>query len=287
MPTAVAVAFRFFRMEVTRVTPLGPSLVRVTFGGPELTDIASGGRDQSVSLFLPQPGERDPLVPVEAGEDWWHAWRALPETERAVMRTYTVRAQRRTPDGGTEIDIDLALHGAGADAQGPSTAGPAARWAARAVPGDRVLLYGPAVEDNRAVKFRPPHGTDLVVLWADETALPAAGAILESLPPGVRARAWLEVRHPDDRQALATDAEITWLVAAEGAPDGLTAIRSAVWPGARAPYAWIAGEAGAVKQLRRHLVGERGLDRRSVTFTGYWRRGLSEDRMRAEGAGAE
>jgi NADPH-dependent ferric siderophore reductase len=35
-----------------------------------------------------------------------------------------------------------------------------------------------------------------------------------------------------------------------------------------------------VKQLRRHLVGERGIDRRRVTFVGYWRRGMSEEQLR-------
>ncbi|MGW4296403.1 SIP domain-containing protein, partial [Micromonospora chersina] len=53
-----------------------------------------------------------------------------------------------------------------------------------------------------------------------------------------------------------------------------------------APYAWIAGEAGMVKAVRRHLVGERGLDRRRVTFAGYWRRGASEEDLRAEAANA-
>jgi NADPH-dependent ferric siderophore reductase len=38
-------------------------------------------------------------------------------------------------------------------------------------------------------------------------------------------------------------------------------------------YAWLAGEAGVVVALRRHLVGERGIDRRAVAFMGYWRRG--------------
>lgn len=37
-----------------------------------------------------------------------------------------------------------------------------------------------------------------------------------------------------------------------------------------------------VRALRRHLVGERGLDRRRVTFAGYWRCGLSEEDLRAE-----
>lgn len=41
-------------------------------------------------------------------------------------------------------------------------------------------------------------------------------------------------------------------------------------------YAWIAGEAGTVKELRRYLVRDLGVDRRRVAFMGYWRRGKSE-----------
>jgi NADPH-dependent ferric siderophore reductase len=37
-------------------------------------------------------------------------------------------------------------------------------------------------------------------------------------------------------------------------------------------YAWLAGESGTVTSLRRHLVGERGMDRRAIAFMGYWRR---------------
>ena len=42
-------------------------------------------------------------------------------------------------------------------------------------------------------------------------------------------------------------------------------------------YAWLAGEAAAVRALRRHLVAERGVDRRSVAFMGYWRLGRAEN----------
>jgi len=38
-------------------------------------------------------------------------------------------------------------------------------------------------------------------------------------------------------------------------------------------YAWVAGEAGAVMAIRRHLVRDCGLDRRAITFMGYWRHG--------------
>ncbi|NOV98315.1 NADPH-dependent ferric siderophore reductase [Isoptericola halotolerans] len=41
-------------------------------------------------------------------------------------------------------------------------------------------------------------------------------------------------------------------------------------------YAWFAGEAGVIKTLRRYLVGTKGVDRKSVAFMGYWRRGRAE-----------
>ncbi|MFJ6832012.1 siderophore-interacting protein [Streptomyces sp. NPDC091209] len=290
MKTAVAAPFRFFSLQVVRTRRLGPSLLRVTFAGPDLREFHSDGRDQSLSLFLPHPGQSEPAVPIELGDNWWQGWRELPDAVRAVMRSYTLRELRRDPD---EIDIDFALHGLEPGATVP--AGPASRWASGARSGDRVVLLGPAVEDNRAIRFRPPADTDLVVLWGDETAVPAASAILASLPAGLRVRAWLEVQHAADIQDPTTsaDAEITWLVRDEhsdashpgspGSSMALDALRAAQLPATRAPYAWIAGESGRMRELRRHLVRERGIDRRRVTFVGYWRQGLSEEQLRERG----
>ncbi|MEU0031843.1 siderophore-interacting protein [Streptomyces sp. NPDC006335] len=275
MTTAVAAPFRFFSLQVARTRRLGPSLARVTFTGEDLRHFFSDGHDQSLSLFLPAEGRTEPAVPVEFGDGWWQAWREQPDEVRAVMRSYTLRGLRRDPD---EIDIDFVLH---------EPAGPASRWAARARAGDRVQLLGPAVADNRAIRFRPPEDTDLVLLWGDETALPAVSAILEALPAGQRARVWLEVRDAGDIQDLATeaDAEITWLVAgetgAECSPMAFGALRDARLPHAERPYVWIAGESGCVKELRRHFVRERGIDRRRVTFVGYWRQGMTEEQLRA------
>ncbi|GHH12586.1 siderophore-interacting protein [Streptomyces rubradiris] len=280
MTTAVAAPFRFFSLQVVRTRRLGPSLVRVTFTGTDLHAFHSDGRDQSLSLFLPHPGQSEPAVPLELGDGWWQGWRELPDDVRAVMRSYTLRALRRDPD---EIDIDFALHGVEPGAATP--AGPASRWAARAAAGDRVLLLGPAVADNRAIRFRPPADTDLVVLCGDETAVPAATAILESLPAGTRVRAWLEVPHAGDVQDVRTeaDAEITWLVRHNGSPTAVDAVRATALPAAERPYVWLAGESGQVKALRRHFVGELGVDRRRVTFVGYWRQGLTEEQLRAAG----
>ncbi|MEY7975105.1 siderophore-interacting protein [Streptomyces pilosus] len=293
MTTAVAAPFRFFALQVAATRRLGPSLVRVTFTGPELREFRSEGRDQSLSLFLPHPGQGEPAVPLELGDQWWQGWRELPDDVRAVMRSYTLRALRTDAGGHTSaIDIDFVLHGVTGEGGPAAEAGPASRWAARATAGDRVLLLGPAVADNRAIRFRPPGDTDLVLLWADETALPATAAVLGTLPAGMRARVWLEVPHSGDVQDLPTaaDAEITWLVrdataaADPGAsPMALDGLRTAALPPAARPYVWIAGEAGCVKRLRRHFVSERGIDRRRVTFVGYWRRGLTEEQLREQG----
>jgi NADPH-dependent ferric siderophore reductase len=281
MSTAVAAPFRFFSLRVVRTRRLGPSLVRVAFAGEDLRYFLSDGCDQSLSLFLPHPGQEVPAVPYELGEGWWQAWRDLPDDVRAVMRSYTLRGLRRDDHGTTvEIDIDFVLH---------TPAGPASAWAAEATAGDRVVLLGPAIADNRAIRFRPPADADLVVLWGDETALPAVSAILETLPAGQRVRAWLEVPDAGDIQDLATeaDAEITWLTGdqtrGEGSPMALAALQTTRLPDAERPYVWIAGESGRVKALRRHLVHERGIDRRRVTFVGYWRHGMNEEELRAAG----
>ncbi|MEU8526553.1 MULTISPECIES: siderophore-interacting protein [Streptomyces] len=280
MTNAETAPFRFFPLQVDRTRRLGPSLVRVTFTGPDLKDFASGGRDQSLSLFLPHPGQEAPVLPPLDDPDLYAilgAWRAMPDDERAVMRSYTVREQRTEPN---EVDIDFALHGvtSAADAAG---VGPACRWAQQARTGDRVVVLGPAVPANTGVRFQLPEDADSVLIWADETALPAASAILEWLPAETRAQVFLEVPHSGDRMELATeaDATVTWLVREEGAPSAVEAVRAAELPGAD-PYVWIAGESGSVKALRRHFVAERGLDRRRVTFVGYWRKGLSEDALR-------
>ncbi|MEU5215842.1 siderophore-interacting protein [Streptomyces sp. NPDC020807] len=272
MTTAETAPFQFFSLQVDRTRRLGPSLVRVTFVGEDLKRFAAGGRDQSLSLFLPHPGQDAPVLPPLDDPDMYAilgAWRAMPHDERAVMRSYTVREQRTDPN---EVDIDFAIHEDG---------GPACRWAGRAKAGDRVVVLGPAVAANTGVRFQLPEDADSVLIWADETALPAASAILEWLPAETRARVFLEVPFSGDRMELRTeaDATVTWLVREEGAPSAVDAVREVELPG-EAPYVWIAGESGAVKALRRHFVRDRELDRRRVTFVGYWRKGLSEDALR-------
>ncbi|MEV0282083.1 siderophore-interacting protein [Streptomyces sp. NPDC050610] len=275
-----ATPFRFFDVRVLRAERLSPAMVRVTFTGDDLSAFASGGRDQRFKLFLPRPGQDAPVLPDDLGDGWFAAWREMDPAVRAVMRTYTVRDQRRDPD---ELDVDFALHG-GDHAPAGATDGPASSWARTARPGDRVAVLGPVEEDNGGVDFRPPPGTDWTLLTGDETALPAIAGILAQLPADTPAKVWIEVPGAEDAQPLPTkaDADITWLVR-ENPQDNavLEAVRTADLP-TGTPYAWIAGESANVRALRRHLVGDRRFDRKAVKFTGYWRRGATEDDLIAE-----
>ncbi|MFG3260195.1 siderophore-interacting protein [Streptomyces sp. NPDC048172] len=274
---AKVVPFEFFDVHVVRTLRLSPAMLRVTFGGERLDDFASGGRDQRFKLFLPRPGQEAPLVPTHAGENWFPEWRAMDPAEQSLMRSYTVRAQREG-----ELDVDFAMHGEPGYDEGPAT-----RWAREALPGARATLLGPVVEDNGGVDFRPPEGTDWILLSGDETALPAIAATLEQLPEGTPVRAWIEVPSRADVQDLPTaaDAEVVWLVREETPKSRtelvLDAVTEAEFPPGT-PYAWVAGESNTVKMLRRHLLRKRRLDRGAVTFTGYWRLGATEEQLVAE-----
>ncbi|GAA3590294.1 hypothetical protein GCM10022419_086100 [Nonomuraea rosea] len=108
----------------------------------------------------------------------------------------------------------------------------------------------------------------------DETALPAISAILEALPARTRVRALLEVpteagvQHLD----LRCEADTTWLPRAGGGPSLLEALRDASFD-ASDGYAWVAWESGVVRDLRRHLLRERGWDGDRGCFGGYWKAG--------------
>jgi NADPH-dependent ferric siderophore reductase len=275
--------YRPFPLRVSRVRRLSSTFVRVTLTGESLAEFAGHGLDQRVNLLL-LPADADHEA-FAARPDWLTAWRSGAPESWAPMRCYTVRAFR---PAAREVDVEFALHG---------DSGPASRWAGAARPGDKIVMigatHGHPVTD---VAWRPPADATRLLLAADETALPAAASILESLDRP--ATAFLEVPSPDDRLPIGGPARITWLVRSAGerlepvvrahlealaphaAPAAVDVGEDDIWDVPEHPtggfYAWLAGESGMVVALRRHLVGERGVDRGSVAFMGYWKRGRAQ-----------
>jgi NADPH-dependent ferric siderophore reductase len=260
----------FHAVRVSRIHRLTPHMTRITFAGDDLHGFEGVAPDQYVKVFFPLPGQQRPQLPppLQTGDvmSWYRQYLAMPDRVRPPMRTYTIRARRPHL---TEVDIDFAVH---------DNPGPACTWAAQAQPGDEVILLGPSGI------YDVPEGTGWQLLVGDESAVPAVGAILEALPPDARAEVFLEVGGPEHRLPFETlgDVRVHW-IEREGAhgESVLAAVRAARLPDGT-PYAWLAGEASLVKFARRHLVRERGIDKRAITFTGYWRQGRSEDQVSRE-----
>ncbi|WP_235500990.1 siderophore-interacting protein [Agreia sp. Leaf244] len=286
---------------------MSPSFRRFTLTGERLDSFADNGFDQRIKLILPLDEHGLSAMPMT--DDWYSAWRALPDELRNPIRTYTVRAVRAA---SRQIDVDVVVH---------PVDGPASVWAETAVVGDELIVLGPNAHHDGfhgGVDFLPPPHAERILLAGDETALPAIAAILERLPPTASGRAIVEVPHADDAACVSTHPGFTvdalprnghahgeLLVPAVRAV-APTLLRSArafsadqgelvdvdvdhdlLWevpsddhggPAQQdAPlYAWLAGEAGVIKTLRRHLVSELGIDRKSVAFMGYWRLGRAE-----------
>ncbi|MFE2432588.1 siderophore-interacting protein [Streptomyces sp. NPDC059373] len=246
------------RGRVERVERLTPHMIRVVLGGEGLANFDAGTyTDHYIKLLFPLDG-------VDYGEpfDLQRVRAELPRDQWPRQRTYTVR---RWDADTRELWVDFVHHG------DEGLAGP---WAAGVQPGDDLFFGGPGGA------YAPDEDADWHLLAGDESALPAIAAALERLPAGAKAYAFVEVDGPADEQKpeTAAEAEIVWLHR-DGAPVGQKLVRAVSeldFP-AGDVHAFVHGEAGFVKELRRVLRVERGIPRERLSISGYWRLGHDED----------
>lgn len=255
-------------LEVVEVEQINSGMRRVVFGGEQLAahayagfevpGLVSDGFDDDVRLIFPDPatGARPRPEPDERGVVQWTA------EVKDLFRTYTVR--RWEPEAG-RLTVDFAHHAAGL----------ADEWARAAQVGDRLWVSGPKN------CLRLPTHTDWLLLVGDETALPAMSRCLEELPAGHRCLAIVEVARREHIQELpgAAEVDVRWVVRAEGGSLADAVAQAQFLPGT--PYAWVAGEAGSLRQIRRDLK-ERGVAPENLEVTGYWRRrAVAQDEEKA------
>ncbi|MBW8482856.1 siderophore-interacting protein [Actinomadura parmotrematis] len=243
---------------VLRTERITPHMIRVVLGGEALAGFGAGAHtDHYIKLIFPRPGVAYP-EPFDMG-----AIRAeFPREQWPVTRTYTVRAFDRE---ARELTVDFVHHG------DKGLAGP---WAAAARPGEEISFMGPGGG------YAPSPDAGWHLLAGDESALPAIAASLERLPEGALAKVFLEVAGPAEEQVLASPGkpEIVWLHRGDR-PVGAAlaeAVRALEFPDGDV-QAFVHGEAGMVKDLRRYLRVERGLPMDRLSISGYWRIGRDED----------
>jgi len=252
-------------LTVLRREQLSAHMVRIVAGGTGFADYVNNDFvDRYVKIVFPQP-EVDYPRPL----DLWAIRETMPRELWPHTRTYTVRW---VDTAAGELAIDFVVHG------DEGLAGP---WAAAAEPGDSLIFTGPGGGYN------PDPAADWYLLAADEAALPAVAAVIESLPAHARGLAFLEVDSGADVQPISAPAglELVWLQRG-GVPAGegdllVEAVRDADWPDGRVDV-FAHGERGYMKGLREVLFRERGLDRSQVSLSGYWAKGRVEDVFQAE-----
>lgn len=244
--------------RVERTEWLSPHMIRIVLGGEGLSAFTAGAfSDHYIKIHFPRPG-----VPFPQPFDIGRIREELPRAEWPVTRTYTVR--QWDAEAG-ELTVDFVHHG------DEGVAGP---WAAQARPGDEIHFGGPGGG------YVPSPGADWYLLAGDESALPAIAVSLERLPEGATAQVFIEVSGPEEEQKLATtaDARITWLHrGADRVGDALVRAVSGFDFPAGSPEAFVHGEAGFVKELRRLLRVEHGIPMDQLSISGYWRTGHDED----------
>ena len=233
---------------VVRIEQLTPHVVRVVLTGADLADLPCAEfTDRYVKLLLDDG---------TAGG-------------RGVRRAYTVRAHDAS---SAEVTLDIVRHGDG-------VAGP---WAAGARPGDEVRLLGPGGG------YAPADDATTHLFVGDESAMPAIAVSLERLPAGHRALVVAEVEDVAEEIPLpsAADVEVRWVhrsTSAQAPGDELVALVAAATTPLPADGldAFVHGEAGFVRDVRRHLRAQ-GLPLARLSASGYWRRGRTDEAWRAE-----
>ncbi|WP_436794631.1 siderophore-interacting protein [Actinospongicola halichondriae] len=228
-------------------TPHHLSVTRIHRPAPRVVAVTLRG-DSLAEFTPPSPGGHIKIA-FDTGGD------------RPTMRTYTPR--RFDPDT-LELDIEFVLHGDGV----------AATWAASADTGDQLTVLGPGG------RYRPAAPSGVFVIAVDDTAIPAAGTVIEALPHGTEIIALCEVNDGSDERSLSTigDLDVRWLhrSATQDPPGAL--LRAAVedLPAGLDADWFVACEAAAMRGIRNHLRTTRGVDPKRLQTRGYWRQGETD-----------
>ena len=247
--------------HVVRTERLTPTLVRVVLGGPGLDGFAMPDTtDTYVNVAIPPAGAPyggvfDPkAVRADHAEEHWPA-----------RRRYTVRSW---DDVARELSLDFVVHG---------DSGVAGPWADTAAPGDILVFEGPGGG------YRPDPTADWHLMVGDESALPAIAASLEVLSPDAVAVVRLVCDGPEHEVELSSSGrlDLAWLHRS-GAGDAAllaAAVAELEFPDGRV-QAFIHGEAEEIREIRRHLLTDRGVARADMSCSPYWRRTMTDEAWR-------
>ena len=251
--TRLRLDVRLRHLTVLRTEAITPRMRRVVLGGDDLASFDSPGADDHIKLFFPN-ADGELVLPTMTPEGPTYPEGSTP----SPARDYTPRGWDH--EAG-ELAIDFVLHG------DHGVAGP---WAARAQPGDRLVVGGPRGS------FVVADDYDGYVLIGDETALPAISRWLEILPETAEVQVLIEVADESERQALwqGENVRIQWLERNGFAAASSTLLEEAL-ADFEAPegdtFYWISTESRRARMMRKFFEGHHAVPRDWIRSTGYWK----------------
>jgi NADPH-dependent ferric siderophore reductase len=238
--------------EVTVVSrdELSPRMLRLTLEGECLRDVEVTEPGTSIRFVVPWPGSELEL-PEWQGNEF-----LLADGSRPALRTFTPLRPDREQG---RLDLEIVRHPGGA----------VSRWAEHAEVGARAGVSGPGAG------YEFPDDAEVLLVFGDETAMPAIAQLIEMAPASLRLDVHVETVSEAARLDLGPrDGDsVTWYTTAPGATPGrqvadYAATLSDLPPGT---FVWAAGEASAVQAIRNHVFKTLGLARERATVRGYWK----------------
>lgn len=237
------------QVTVKAVEQVTPRVRRIVFGGDTLADFT-----------VPNPGAHIKLIfgtkPNEPIDD--------PRKLRSQMRTYT---PRHFNPGTKELTVEFVLHGEGL----------ASTWAAQAKVGDNLTVAGPGGGMDIPATLKN------IVMLVDESAIPAAGMVLEALPAGCNPIVICEVEDNREQRSLSSSLKVnsTWLFR-QGQTASPGALLENYLPNVVAEvkdlddvFWWVACESNAMGRMRSQLLKQHGVHKKQLVSRGYWKAGAS------------
>jgi NADPH-dependent ferric siderophore reductase len=240
---------------------LTPHLARISLSGGDLDSFEmADATDAYLNLaFPPEGAPYGPVFDPAAVRD------SHPRDVWPRRRRYTVREW----DAVTHtLTIDVVVHG---------SAGAGGLWASRAEPGSILVFEGPGGG------YRPDPSADWHLMAGDESALPAIGASLEAVPTDAEVIVRIVCDGPEHEVELPSPGrlDLAWLH--RSGPDHADllhrSIQALAFPTGRV-HAFVHGEAEEIRAVRRHLLVDRGMDRRDLSCSPYWRRTMTDEAWR-------
>jgi NADPH-dependent ferric siderophore reductase len=227
------------RTTVRSIERVTPRVIRVIVGGDALEGFGPPRPGGHIKLFFDT------------------SWNPHDEAQpRPPARTYTPRT---FDPAAKTLAIEFVLHGDGL----------AAGWVQRAKEGDALYVGGPGGG------WDVPADAKHLVIAADDTAMPAAGMIIEALPPGCKATVLCEIADKAEERPLSPSAaavKVKWLHVGDATPGSLLEREVKAIHAGDGTVFWIACESGAMRRIKAQLK-ERGVDPTRLHTRGYWRLG--------------